>query len=220
MKYAPTVTRVGRLAVRNPFAIMLISVTSSLSFLPFFCGILLAGEFGGMVGLWTTSMLLGFVAVGGAHMSNMVLEREVSLGTSYYWEGIRAGKRLAPVVGIGTFLVGFLVLVLFGNPIRGFAALSLSMLGVYLLLGWGLLTIFALTVWATADGTVSAKTAFRRGARLLLDRPLAAVWILVQAIGWTLLSIPLIIAPVLLLPGFVQMIGTAIVRRTIDIKQN
>ena len=45
---------------------------------------------------------------------------------------------------------------------------------------------------------------------------MAAVWLIVQAIGWTLLSIPLVFAPALLLPGFVQMLGTAIVTRAAE----
>jgi hypothetical protein len=36
--------------------------------------------------------------------------------------------------------------------------------------------------------------------------------VLVQTVGWTLVAIPLVIAPLLLLPGFVQLVGIAIAR--------
>ncbi|MFB6074780.1 MAG: hypothetical protein ABEJ89_07190 [Haloarculaceae archaeon] len=216
MKYADTVVRAVRLTVRNPFAIVLVSVATSVSLLPLFTGALVAGPLGAVVGLWTTSLLLGFVAVGGARLVSVVYERELSLGTSYFWDGIRAGTKMAPVVGVGTFLVVVLALVLLLNPFRGLLRLSVALLGVYALLAWYVLATFALAVWAASDRTAGIRSSFAGGGALVLEHPVAGVWVLVQTIGWTLLSIPLIIAPVLLLPGFAQLVNVSIARRAAE----
>ncbi|MFC7130730.1 hypothetical protein [Haloferax chudinovii] len=216
MKYADTVVRAARLLVRNPFAVLLVSVATTLSLVPLVSGVALGGVVGGLVGLWTSTMLLGFVAVGGSRLFVIVVEREVSLGTGYFWKGIRAGKTVAPVVGFGTFVVAFGVLLLASNPLDGIAGMSVAMLGVYLLLTWYVLVMYSLTLWASSDQPVEVRDAFVGGGRLILERPVSAGWLLVQTIGWTLLSIPLFIAPVLLLPGFVQLVGTAIITRAMD----
>ncbi|WP_146047428.1 hypothetical protein [Haloferax marisrubri] len=161
-------------------------------------------------------MLLGFVAVGGARLFVVVVEREVSLGTGYFWSGIRAGKRMAPVIGFGTFVVAFGALLLASNPLDGIAGMSVAMLGVYLLLAWYVLVMYSLTLWASSDQPVDVRDTFVGGGRLILERPVSAGWLLVQTVGWTLLSIPLFVAPVLLLPGFVQLIGTAIITRAME----
>jgi len=212
MKYADTVVGVARLTVRNPFAVVLVSVGASVSVLPFLIGILVAGVLGAVVGLWTTSMLLGFVGVGGARISNVVLEREVSLGTSYFWEGIRSGPKMAAAVGVGTFLVAAVALLLVLNPATGIVGLIVAMLGVYALVTWFVFATFSLALWGSLERPGNVGQSFSDGGRLLLGAPLAVVWLVVQAVGWTLLSVPLIIAPVVLLPGFVQFVGTALVR--------
>lgn len=215
MEYADTVVRAARLTVRNPFAVVLVSVGATVSVLPFLTGILMAGPAGGLVGLWTTSMLLGFVGVGGARISTVVLEREVSLGTSYFWEGIRAGPKMAATVGVGTFVVAVVALLLALNPAEGVVGLSVAMLGVYALVGWFVLATFSLTMWASFESAQGVRASFADGGRLVLEHPVAAGWLIVQAVGWSLLSIPLIVAPVVVLPGFVQLVGTALVRRAV-----
>jgi hypothetical protein len=213
MEYADTVVRAVRLTVRNPFAVVLVSVGASVSVLPFLTGILVAGAVGGLVGLWTTSLLLGFVGVGGARIFTVVLEREVSLGTSYFWEGIRDGTRMALAVGTGTFVVGTVAFVLALNPAEGVLGWSVALLGLYALVAWFVLTTFSLTSWAEFESPGDVRGSFVDGGRLVLEHPIAAVWLVVQAVGWTLLSILLLIAPFVLLPGFVQLVGTALVRR-------
>lgn len=210
MEYAGTVVRVVRVTIRNPFAVVLVSVSAAASSLPFFVGILIAGVWGGIVGLWTSSLLLGAVGVGGARIATIVLEREVSLGTSYFWAGIRDGTSMAVAVGVGTFAVAATALVLAVNPLTGVLGLSLAMVGVYGLLGWFVLVVFALSYWADADTPRGVRRSFVDGGRLVLKRPSAAAWLVVQTIGWTLLAVPLIIAPIILLPGLVLFIGTAI----------
>lgn len=213
MEYADTVVRSVRLAVRNPFAVVLVSVATTVAVVPLLTGVYLAGAFGAVVGLWTTSFALGFVAVGGARIVAVVSEREVSLGTSYFWEGMRSGSRVAPAVGGGTFLVALGALVLLVNPYDGIVGMSLALFGVYTLLAWYVLVTFALSVWGGSDGTDGVRASFEEGGRLILEHPVAAVWVLVQSVGWALVSIPLIIAPVLVLPGFVQLVCVGIVRR-------
>lgn len=222
MEYADTVVRSVRLAVRNPFAVVLVSVGTTVALVPLLTGVYLAGTLGAVVGLWTTAFALGFVAVGGARIAAVVYEREVSLGTSYFWEGIRSGTRVAPAIGVGTFLAALVALVLVVNPLDGVAGMSLALLGVYLLLAWYVLVTFALALWGASEGaddvdaTDGVRASFAEGGRLVLEHPVAAVWVLVQSVGWTLVSIPLIIAPVLVLPGFVQLVCTGIVRRAAD----
>jgi len=213
MEYADTVVRAVRLTARNPFAVVLVSVGASVSVLPFLTGILVAGAVGGIVGLWTTSLLLGFVGVGGARICRVVLEREVSLGTSYFWEGIRNGTRMALAVGVGTFVVGTTSFIVALNPVEGVLGLSIALLGLYALVAWFVLVTFSLTAWAGIGSPRGIKGSFVEGGGLVLEHPVAAAWLVVQAVGWTLVSIPLIIAPFVLLPGFVQLVGTALVRR-------
>ena len=216
MKYADAVVRAARLTVRNPFAVLLVSVGVSVSMLPFLTGLAVAGAAGGIVGLWTTSILLGFVGVGGARISVVVVEREVSLGTSYFWEGVRSGTRMAGAVGFGTFVFGLVGLGLVSNPLDGVVGMSVAMMGVYALVAWYVLAMFSLTLWASFESERGVRESFADGARLVLKRPVAAVWLVVQTVGWTLLSILLIVAPVLLLPGFVQLVGTALISRAAD----
>jgi hypothetical protein len=213
MKYADTVVRTTRLTVRNPFAVVLVSLAVSVSTLPFLTGAVLAGSLGGLAGLWTTSFLLGFVSVGGARIFAVVVEREVSLGTSYFWEGVRSGTRMGLAVGAGTFIVVLATILLGLNPLDGVAGMSVALVGVYALVAWFVLAMFSLTAWASMEGQLGIRDAFTEGGRLVLEEPVSAVWLVVQAVGWTLLSIPLIIAPMLLLPGFVQLLGTAIIAR-------
>ena len=212
VRYASTVVRTTRLTVRNPFAIVLVSVATTVAALPFITGFLFAGPIGGLVGLWTTSLLLGFVAVGGARIATVTLEREVSLGTDYFWEGVRRGGRMGLTIGLGTFVVALLALLAVANPLRGIPKLSLAFVGVYLVLGWFVLVTFGLAFWAPSLDRTDVRESFVQGGTLILEEPLGAGWLLVQAVGWTLLSIPLILAPVLVLPGFVQTLGIAIVR--------
>lgn len=219
MKYADTVVRVARLTVRNPFAVVLVSVGTSVAVLPFLVGILVAGAAGGVVGLWTSSLLLGVVGVGGAAISTVVVEREVSLGTSYFWEGIRDGPKMAGVVGVGTFVVAAVALALALNPAEGVVGMSIALFGVYALIGWFTLAMFALTCWASARPDGEVREAFVEGGRLILEEPTAAGWLIVQALGWTLLSLPLVFAPVVLLPGFVQLLGTALVVRAAEAEE-
>lgn len=218
MKYADMVVRAARLTVRNPFAVVLVSVGTSLAVLPFLVGILVASVVGGIVGLWTSSLLLGVIGVGGAWISTVVVEREVSLGTSYFWEGIRAGPKMAGAVGVGTFLVAAVVIALALNPVSGIVGMSITLLGVYALIAWFTLAMFSLTCWASARPDGRVKESFVEGGRLILEEPMAAVWLIVQAIGWTLLSLPLIFAPIVLLPGFVQLLGTALILRAAEME--
>jgi len=212
MTYASAVVRSARLTVRNPFAVVLVSVGVTVSALPFVTGIVLAGSIGGLVGLWTSSFLFGFVAAGGARLMTVILEREVSLGTDYFWSGLREATLVGPVVGIGTFLAALVAITLLSLPGGDVVSLSLSLVGVYVLLGWFTLVTYALTLWAAFENPRDVRTAFRDGATLILAEPVAAGWIVVQTVGWTLLAIPLIIAPIIVLPGFVQLVSTEIVR--------
>lgn len=217
MKYADTVVKSARISIRNPFAVILVSVATAVSALPFLTGILLAGAVGGFVGLWTSSLMLGAVAVGGARIMCVVYDREVSLGTSYFWEGIREGPKIAAAVGIGTFLVSAGGLLLAQNPLTGLVArLSVALIGVYAMIAWFALVVFSLTSWASADRAMGVNESFRAGGRAILERPVAAVLLVVQAIGWTLVMVPTIIAPVVVLPGFVLLVGTGIAKRADD----
>lgn len=214
MDYPRAVVRAVKLTVRNPIAIVLISLSTTVALLPFLAGVLLAGVIGGIVGLWTSSMLLGFVAAGGARISTVLLERNVSMGTSYFWEGIRRGRRIGPIIGVGTFLSVLVPIVLSSVPLEGVARYALVMVGVYVVLTWFVVAMYALSLWAGADGAGGTGEAFRDAGVLILERPTGWIWLLIQAAGWTLIAIPLVIAPILLLPGFVQVIGTAIVHET------
>lgn len=212
MKYASTVVGTVRLTVRNPFAVVLVSIAASVSVLPFVTGFLVAGAAGALVGLWTTSFMLGFVATGGARIATVTLERKVSLGTDYFWEGLRRGRRMGLVLGFGTFVVLSAAVLAVANPVDGIPGLSIALVGIYLVLAWFALATFALAFWAPAPDPDDVLGPFVEGATLILEEPVSAGWLLVQTVGWTLLAIPLVIAPVLLLPGFVQVLGIAIAR--------
>lgn len=215
MKYAGAVVRSARLTVRNPFAVVLVSIGVAVSMLPFVSGIFLAGGLGALVGLWLTSFMLGFVAAGGARLMTVVLEREVSLGTTYFWAGIRDATTMGPVLGLGTFVVSVLSITLLSIPGGDVVSLAISLFGVYVLAAWFVVATYALTLWAAFENPRDVRAAFGDGVTLLLEEPTAAGWVLVQTAGWTLLAIPLIIAPVLVLPGFVQIVSTEIVRTAV-----
>jgi hypothetical protein len=212
MKYAGAVVRSARLTVRNPFAIVLVSVAVTISVLPFVTGVLVAGPPGGLAGLWLSSFMLGFVSAGGARLMTVILEREVSLGTDYFWEGLRSATRIGPVVGLGTFAVSVVAITLVSIPGTDVVSLAIALVGIYLLVAWFVVVMYALTLWAAFDSPRGVRAAFVDGMTLILEEPIAAGWVLVQTIGWTLLAVPLIIAPVVVLSGFVQLIATEIVR--------
>lgn len=216
MKYTDVVSQVARLSIRNPFAILLISGATTVSMLPFFTGILMAGVPGGIVGLWTSSMMLGFVGVGGASISTVVLIREVSLGTSHFWEGMVDGMRMATVTGAATFAVTLVSLLVILNPFDDLLGMSIAVLGVYVMVSWFVLATFSLALWAEHETQRDVTESFTAGWLLIIEQPIAAVVLVVQTVGWTLLSLPLIIAPVLIVPGFIQLIGTAIARRAVS----
>ncbi|RJT07890.1 hypothetical protein [Halococcus sp. IIIV-5B] len=212
MKYASAVVRSARLTVRNPFAVVLVSVGVTVSLLPFVTGVIVAGVLGGLVGLWLTSFMLGFVGAGGARLMTIILERESSLGTDYFWEGLRDAQRIGPAIGVGTFVVSIVAIVLLSLPGNDVISIGISLLGVYLLAAWFVVVVYALSLWAAFENARDVRSAFVDGVTLILEEPTAAGWILVQSVGWTLLMVPLIIAPVIVLPGFVQLIATEIVR--------
>ncbi|WP_148414185.1 hypothetical protein [Haloferax sp. KTX1] len=212
MKYASSVVRSARLTIRNPFAVVLVSVGVTVSLLPFLTGLLVAGVLGALAGLWLSSFMLGFVGAGGARLMIVILEREVSLGTDYFWEGLRDARRIGPAIGVGTFVVSVVALTLLSLPGSDVVSLAVSMLGVYLVVAWFVFVIYVLTLWAAFENSRDVRDAFVDAATLILEEPVAAGWILVQSIGWTLLAVPLVIAPILVLPGFVQLVGTDIVR--------
>jgi hypothetical protein len=211
MDYAKAVTRSVRLAVRNPYALVLVSVATTVSLLPFVTGLLIAGPVGGLAGLWFSSFLLGFTAAGGARIMTAVTERNLSLGTRYFWEGCRQATVTGPAVGVGTFLVAVVAIGLTLVPVGGLFGTSLAVFGVYLLLAWYVVVMFALPLWAALDDPLHISEAFSAGGGLILERPAAAGWLLVQTVGWSLLSVPLFVAPALLLPGFLQLVATGIV---------
>jgi len=212
MKYAGAVVRSARLTVRNPFAVVLVSLGVTVSMLPVATGIIVAGAPGALVGLWLSSFMLGFVAAGGARLMTVILEREVSLGTTYFWAGIRDAKTMGPAVGLGTFVASVVAITLLSVPGGDVPSLAISLFGVYVLAGWFVVATYAVTLWAAFENPRDVRTAFGDGVTLLLEEPTAAGWVLIQTVGWTLLAVPLVIAPVLVLPGFVQLVGTEIVR--------
>lgn len=211
MNYTDSVAGTVRVTIRNPFAIVLVSLATTVSVVPFVTGFLVADIVGSVVGLWTTSFMLGFVAVGGARIATVTLEREVSLGTDYFWNGIHQGRRMGLAIGLGTFVSMLTALLAVANPVGGVVGLSVSLVGVYLVLVWFTLATFTLAIWASSGDDVL--DSFLRGGTLILEEPISAVWLLVQAVGWTLLAIPLVLPLVLVLPGFVQLLGISIVRR-------
>ena len=210
MKYAGVVARTVRLTVRNPFAVVLVSVAATLSTVPFVTGLIVGGPVGGLVGLWTSSILLGLVCVGGARSAVVLHEREVSLGTDYFREGLRRGPVLGFAVGVGTFCVILLLVLLWSVRADTLLDLALVMVGLYVFVAWVVLVVFSTSLWAGGEFP-GVRTSFRAGAVSILENPVAAAWVVVQAVGWTLLAIPLVVAPALLLPGFVQLLGTGFV---------
>jgi len=212
MKYADAVVRSARLTVRNPFAVVLVSVAVTVAMIPFVTGIFVGGALGALAGLWLSSFVLGFVGAGSARLMTVILEREVSLGTTYFWAGIRDAKTMGPALGLGTFLTSVVAITLLSIPGTGVPSLAIALVGAYLLAGWFVVATYALTLWAAFENPRGVRPAFVDGVTLILEEPTSAGWVLVQTFGWTLLAVPLIIAPVLVLPGFVQLVATAIVR--------
>ncbi|MFC6964881.1 hypothetical protein [Halocatena marina] len=88
-----------------------------------------------IVSLWTISFVFAFVAVGGSRLCSVVLERQESLGISYFWEGIQAGKRHVLAIETETFTIGFVSRLSVSIPGTNLITLSFALVGVYILIG-------------------------------------------------------------------------------------
>ena len=209
--YPRVVARSGRLAVKNPFGVVCISVATSLAVVPLVVGTLVGGVVGALVGLWTCCLILGFVTTGSVTMAVAIVTREISLGTSEFVEGVKNGQTMGPAVGVGTFVVSLLAVALAVLPLSGVVGWSAKLVGVYLVASWYVVAMVALVHWASDDAPSDVRTSFVNAVDLIFRRPALIVWIPIQSIGWLLLSIPLLIFPFVVTPGLVTVIGTAMV---------
>lgn len=209
MQYRRPVQRAFRNALKNTIGLVIASVATSASLLPFITSVFLPVPFGWVVGLWTSSLLLGVVLVGSFSLMDAIANRGVSLGTYYFWAGIESDWKGGLVIGVCTFFVTLVTAVLVDNPLAGVMRVSLTLFGTYLFCGWWVWVSFSLPMLARVD---TLQAAFVRGGELLLSKPVAGLWLLVQALGLTLLSIPTIITPVILLPGMLMLLATQITK--------
>lgn len=208
MSYRGSVAMAVRLAIRNPFGLVLVSLAFSLALTPFITSTAFPSPLTVLAGLWASSLLTGIVLIGGFSLATVVVERSLSLGTSHFWEGIRRDWQGGFVVGAGTFLVSLVTTALVVNPFDGLVGTSLGVAGAHLFAGWWLLVAFSLPWYVT--GT-DLRTAFRNGALLILEQPVAAVWVVAQGLGWGFIAVVTIVTPVLLLPGFLVVLVTTVV---------
>lgn len=209
MEYRRSVERTFRNAARNPVGLVVVSVLVTATWLPFLTAALLPGGFVWVGGLWTSCLLFGIVAVGAFRLTDVIAERGIPLGTAYLWEGMRQQWRAGLVVGFGTFLAGIAGVGLFANPFRGLLGLSIQVSGVYVVVGWWTWAAFSLP--GLSGRRLRPREAFAGGGVLLLARPVAAIWLLVQTAGVTVVALATVVTPVLLLPGATTLLVTHVV---------
>jgi hypothetical protein len=209
MEYRYAVGLTIKQGVRNPFSLLLVSSLFTIALFPIFVSILLGDILVLLAGMWASSIFLGILLIGGFELMVAVAERNISIGVSYFWHGIKKSWKTGVLLGVITFFVLNLSLFLIGNPRSGITGTSIRLIGLYVLVGWSLSIAFTLPIYLKQS--IDFKIAFRYGWLLILHEPFAAFWLLIQAIGWTIISILTIITPFLLLPGFLLLLSTNIV---------
>lgn len=206
MQYRRTVERTFRNAVENSIGLVFVSILTSLTFVPLLTSVLFQSPFAWVAGLWTTCLTLGIVLVGVASFTETVVSRGVSLGMGYFWAGIRRHWSAGVIIGMMTFAVILVSFLLILYPFTGYVRMTVIVFGVYMLLGWWVWVMFALSVLISEGKSVQG--AFTRAGLVLLDRPLAGIWYLIQALGLAALAVLTIVTPFILLPGLLCLLGS------------
>jgi hypothetical protein len=218
MDYRRSVEVTLRDAVQNPLGLLWISLAFSVALVPFSATVFFAIPFAWLAGLWTSCLLCGVVLVAGFRLMTEIAVRHESISTMPFWEGVRHNWRDGLAIGVGTFAVLLVAVLLFSVPLSGIFGQSINLLGVYLVIGWIHLLAFSLPVYARIrreDATIfsiqTVRFAFVTGMRTLLQNPKALLWLFVQSLGWSFIALITIITPVLLLPGFLTLLAVEIV---------
>lgn len=209
MKYRKPPVDAIRLGTKNAIPLVAVSALTSLAALPLATSALLAPGFGWVAGMWTTCLLWGIVLVGGFAQCVAVAERQVHTGTAALWAGIRRGWLGGLIIGVATFGLCLSAIGLVVLPYGGLRGTSLSLIAAYLVVGWVLLLAFSLPSYVRDDDR-DLRGAFASGFDRILRAPGAAVWFLLQSIGWTILSVVTLVTPFLLLPGFLMLLAVTI----------
>lgn len=222
MVYRESVELTVRDTVRNSVGVLFVSLLFSAALLPFASTALVSGRFAGVVGLWTSCLLCGVVVVSGFRLMTEVAARHESIPTTPLWRGLKSEWFAGVAVGTVTFALVVGVAVLTSLPLSGLAGQTVGVAGVYLLVGWGLLLGFALPVYArTTDGDVGAfpfrtgRFALSAAVETVVREPLATLWLLVQAAGWTFIAVVTVVTPILLLPGFLILLAAEVAELTV-----
>lgn len=200
-----TVAETMKLSVRNPSALLVVSLATSFSLLPFLSAVLFGIPLAQLAGLWTTCIFLGITTASGFELMTAVAQRDGSAGLSRFRRGIRNRWRDGFAIGLGTFVVALAILLLVSNPFSGVFQLSVTLFGFYISLGWWIWLAFALPVQVQND--LDLTSALKVGGVLALNDPISVVWLTVQSVGWTLLAVLTVVTPFVLLPGFLMLLA-------------
>lgn len=209
MEYRRPVELTFRNTARNPVGLVVVSVLVTATWLPLLTAALLPVGSLWVGGLWTSCLLFGIVVVGAFRLTDVIAERGISLGTEYLWEGMCQQWRAGLIVGFGTFLAAIVGVGLFANPFRGLLGRSVQVFGVYVIVGWWAWAAFSLP--GLSGQRLRSREAFAGGGVMLLARPGAALWLLVQTAGLTVVALATVVTPVLLLPGVTTLLVTHVV---------
>lgn len=228
MEYRRNVELTVRDAVRNSIGLLAVSLVFSAAFVPFASSILLSNPLAWLAGFWTSCLLAGVVGVASFRLTTEIAARHESIPTTPFWRGLREDWPAGLAVGAVSFCLVALSAVLANLSLAGLAGHITVVIGAYAIIGWGLLLSFALPIYARTgdalpdgDGQGSpfpirrGRFALRAGLEVLVTDPVATLWLLVQAAGWSFIAVVTLITPVLLLPGFLSLLAAEIAELTV-----
>lgn len=217
MVYKESVELTIRDMVRNSLGVLFISVLFSAALAPFATTALVSGRFAWLAGLWTSCLLCGVVVVAGFRLATEIAARHESIPTTPFWRALREEWPAGIAIGTVTFCLAILAAVLLNLPLSGLAGQTIGLAGIYAAIGWGLLLGFALPVYSRTERSddgpfpvAESRFALAAGVEMLVREPLATLWLLVQAAGWTFIAAITLVTPVLLLPGFLVLFAAEI----------
>lgn len=189
----------GKIVVHNPFATIAISVLYAITTIPFLLSFNYPMTFGWVVGLWTSSLLWGTVSIAGFRFGAYVVDPEELLTWRQFLHDVRFRITNALVIGIGTFFVALVSIVLISNRYAGVYGGALFLTGIYLLLLWFLFASLAVSLHVSRDLRLSRS--FLESFVVTFENPWRMTWFGLSVTGLTILAGLTVIALCILLPG-------------------
>lgn len=201
-----------REVVGNIVTVVVSSLLVSASLFPFLSMVVLGDPLAIVVGLWTTCLVSHVVLVVVFQEAAAIADHELPAGPSELPAVLRREWKVGAGYGLVSFVVILVAVALATNPFDGLLGRSIAVSSVYMGVIWG--TLLTVTFVFHAMERAPIRSSLKRGGLWILSHPPVTIWILVQTAGWTLVALVTIITPFVLLPGFLAVLITHIVRYT------